>query len=52
MTTAEAETEAEAEAEAEASHIVATSIGKGRFDLFIMERREHLLQQLVLEGRG
>ena len=37
---------------AEASQVSAFSLGKGRFDLLIRERRVHLLQPLVLDGRG
>ena len=37
---------------AEASQVGAFSLDKGRFDLLIMERRVHLLQPLVWDGRG
>ena len=37
---------------AEASQVGAFSLGKGRFDRLIRERRVHLLQPLVLDGMG
>ena len=37
---------------AEVSQVGSFSLGKGRFDLLIRERRVHLLQQLMLDGRG
>ena len=37
---------------AEASQVGALGLGKGRFDLIIRERCVHLLQPLVLDGRG
>ena len=36
----------------EASQVGAFSLGKGRFDLLFRERRVHLLQSLLLDGRG
>ena len=36
----------------EASQVSAFRLGKGSFDLLIRERRTHLLQSLVLDGRG
>ena len=37
---------------AEASQVGTFSLGKGRFDQLIMERREHLIQPVVMDGRG
>ena len=37
---------------AKTSHVGVFSLGKGRFDLQIRERRVHLLQPLVLDGKG
>ena len=37
---------------AEENQVGAFSLSKGRFDLLIRERRVHLLQPLVLDGRG
>ena len=36
----------------EPSQVGAFCLGKGRFDMLIRERRLHLLQPLVLDGRG
>ena len=37
---------------AEATQVGVFHLDKGRFDLLIRERRVHLLQPIVLDGRG